>query len=184
MNQEKRKRALALFEQPIDSENIAPYRNKYFHTTMAQDNVANLDIDIDYENYDVIASGGDITIIDPDNPDEPIIINPTQLKAEWIEYEKPSGVSATNVQNALDDLYDKNNDLQDDIDDLNDRIDSISITGDYEQLLNKPSINGVTIIGVKNGQDYLLVNGTPSSANRTQPVGGSLTNGDIDNVCN
>ena len=159
MNQEKRKRALALFEQPIDSENIAPYRNKYFHTTMAQDSLTNLDIDIDYENYDVIASGGDITIIDPDDPDDPIIINPTQLKASWVGYQQPSGVSATNVQMALDDLYDKNNDLQDNIDDLNDKIDSISVITDYEKLQNKPSINGEIIIGSKNGQDYFLVNG-------------------------
>ena len=163
MNNEKRKRALALFEQPVDSEDIAPYRNKYFHTTMAQDNVANLNIDTDYENYDVISSGGDIIIIDPDDPDQPIIVNPTNLKAELVSYVPPVGVSATNVQNALDDLYDKNDDILDDIDDLNDRIDEISqtITIDYERLQNKPSINGVTISGVKNGQDYYLMNGQP-----------------------
>ena len=59
---------------PIDSENIAPYRNKYFHTTMAQDSLTNLDIDIDYENYDVIASGGDITIVIADGDTDGIAI--------------------------------------------------------------------------------------------------------------
>lgn len=136
MNQEKRKRALALFEQPVDSENIAPYRNKYFQTTMAQDNLANLNIDIDYENYSIITNGGDIVIINPDDPDTPIIIRPEQLKAHWISYITPEGASATNVQDMLDELYASS---------------SGGGTYDYDDLINKPSINGVVIQGSKNG---------------------------------
>lgn len=156
MNQEKRKRALALFEQPIDSENIAPYRNKYFHTTMAQDSLTNLDIDIDYENYDVITSGGDITIIDPDDPDDPIIINPTQLKASWVSYQQPSGVSATNVQIALDDLYNK--------------IDIISS--------QVPYINGVPVTGSWSGHHYYLLNeiAIPDDEKPNDTNGGPITN--------
>lgn len=174
MNQEKRKRALALFEQPIDSENIAPYRNKAFHTTMAQDNLANLDIDLDYENYEVIASGGDI-IIYPDDEDQPVIVDPTQLKAAWVSYVSPSGVNATNVQIALDNLYTwieeyqsvsaiVRNGIMYIISDGSGDIDptpgpSPIGTVTYHDLPDKPTINGIILEGDLNGQDYKLVNG-------------------------
>ena len=174
MNQEKRKRALALFEQPVDSENIAPYRNKAFHTTMAQDSLANLDIDLDYENYEVIASGGDI-IIYPDDEDQPVIVDPTQLKAAWVSYVSPSGVNATNVQIALDKLYTWIAEYQSvsaivrdgvmyllseahgDIDPQPDPTPTPSSVT-YASLPDKPQINGVTLIGNMNGHTLNLLN--------------------------
>lgn len=168
MNQEKRKRALALFEQPIDSENIAPYRNKEFYTTMAQDSLANLDIDIDYENYDIITSGGDI-IITPDGQDD-IIIHPSALAAKYIAY-SPQGASSTvTAQYALDDLYDK--------------VEEISSNADYNNLKNKPTINGVTIKDSHDGEYYKLVDGENyirinSEQPDSEPDSGSISNMDL-----
>jgi len=105
---------------------------------MADDGLDNLNINIDYQNYDVIASGGDI-IITPDEGGEDIIIHPSALKATYISY-VPSTGSTITVQTALDDL--------------NEQVENI-ISGegilDYEKLTNKPSINEIEITGSKNG---------------------------------
>lgn len=143
MNADKRKRALQLFQQPLNSEDLTPKKNKYFHTTMAYDGLDNLNIDIDYQNYDVIASGGDI-IITPEGQDD-IIIHPSALDAKYIAY-FPQGASSTvTAQYALDDLYDK--------------VEGISGIIDYNNLKNKPVINEVTIEGSYDGEHYKLVNG-------------------------
>lgn len=196
MNQEKRKRALALFEQPIDSENIAPYRNKAFHTTMAQDNLANLDIDLDYENYEVIASGGDI-IIYPDDEDQPVVVDPIQLKAAWVSYVSPSGVNATNVQIALDKLYTWIEEYQSvsaivrkgvmyiisdgsgDIDPTPSPIGTVT----YHDLPDKPIINGVVLEGTLNGHDLNLLNEVPyQKPDEEEPQGGSMDQQDIGGI--
>lgn len=168
MDANKRKRALQLFQQPLNSEDLTPKKNKYFHTTMAYDGLDNLDIDIDYQNYDVIASGGDI-IITPDGQDD-IIIHPSALAAKYIAY-SPQGASSTvTVQYALDDLYDK--------------VEEISSNADYNNLKNKPTINGVTVEDSKSGEDYKLVNGenyirTGEIDPITPETSGSISNMDL-----
>ena len=186
MTDQKRKKALQLFEQPVD-EDLSPKRNKSFHTTMAQDGLDNLNINIDYQNYDIIASGGDI-IITPDDGGDDIIIHPSHLKADYVSYTEGSGSTIT-VQNALDDL---NDDLKEEIDRatnaqqaLSDRIDQIvqsQKTVNYNILTHKPSINGVIIMGDMNGEDYYLVNGVPSAVNKEKPVGGALDNNDLNRI--
>lgn len=106
---------------------------------MAQDGLANLNIDVDYENYAVITNGGDTVIINPDDPDVPIVITPDQLRAHWVSYITPEGASATNVQDALDELYD--------------RTDQSSLTLDYNNIDENtlPTINGEMVKGNKNG---------------------------------
>lgn len=162
MNKTKQKKALQLFQQTFSSENLTPGRNKDFYTTMADDGLDNLNINIDYQNYSVIASGGDI-IITPDDEGEDIIIHPSTLKASYISYVPSSGSTVT---------------VQTELDNINEQLENITSEEgllDYNKLKNKPIINGITLQGDKNGHAYSLLNEI-AIQDEEGPQGGPITN--------